>query len=81
MIRSLIAILVGAMLADAWLPGVVGFLASLNRAGFAFGALGGFACGLAIIALGYRLIHNSLVDADLRRDIEGIRKKHEARRI
>ena len=32
MIRSLIAILVGAMLADAWLPGVVGFLASLNRA-------------------------------------------------
>ena len=81
MIRFLLAILVAAILADAWLPGVVGFLASLDRAGFAFGALGGFACGLAVIALGYRLIHNSLVDADLRRDIESARKKHEARRI
>ena len=81
MIRTLIALLVGAVLLDAWMPGLFQFLASLDRAGFTFGALAGFVLGLGIIVLGYRLIHNGLVESDRRNDIAGINKKHDARRI
>jgi len=79
--RYLIAILVAAVLIDGWMPGFHSFLASLDPAGFTFGAVWGFVFGMGIVIVGYRIIYNHLVESDRRSDHAGVDKKHDARRI
>lgn len=73
--------LIAATLAQNWIPGVVAIIASLDRAGFTFGATLGFVVGMAVIVVGYRMIHNAIVESDRQNDLAGVNKKHDARRI
>lgn len=81
MIRVAATILFLAVFLDRFIPGATSYIASLDRAGFTFGALSGFVLGLGVIVIGYRLIHNGIVEQDRRNDIAGVNKKHDARRI
>ena len=73
--------LIAATLVQNWIPGVVSTLARLDRAGFTFGAMLGFVVGMAVIVVGYRIIHNTIVESDRQNDLAGVNKKHDARRI
>ena len=81
MIRTVIAALVAYVLVVNRLPAIFTFLASLDQAGFTFGAVWGFVFGMGIVIIGYRIIYNHLVENDRRNDHTGVDKKHDARRI
>lgn len=80
--RRLFAIIFAAVLANAWLPGVIAFVAGLDKAGFTFGAVFGF----GVVALFgflflYKLAWNARGDYDEHQAIEGIKKKNQSARM
>lgn len=81
MIRKLFAALFVLWAAPIYAPGIVAAFASLDTAGFTTGAVAGFVFGLGVVVVGYRWIHNSIVESDRNNDLAGVNKKHDARRI
>ena len=81
MIRIALAAVIGYVLVVNRLPELIEFIASLDRAGFTFGALVGLVMGLGIIVIGYRIIYNGVVESDRRAEMASLNKKPDARRI
>lgn len=77
-IRWFVAVIVAAVLAQAWIP----VLADLDVMGALSGALGGFAVGLVVtIFFGFAFGWNRRGDYEQDQAIEGIKKKNAGNRI
>jgi hypothetical protein len=80
-IKWTVVVYLAAAITNKIIPEISAFVASLDRAGFTFGAVWGFVFGMGIVIIGYRIIYNHLVESDRRSDHAGVDKKHDARRI